>query len=385
MKVKRYTGNSLEKIREVIVKELGEDAVIVNVKKQNSGPSGLLGFNQKPAFEVIAAIEDAENADGVSIDKLLKSPAMEEFIQAQKEQYRGLRTSIKMLDDKLAEVDEKMAQMKLQPSSEAGPKELANVHAEWRALVQQAVLKVAKSAAPSPEDWHEALASILPTAGGIMFRRTPAQAPDVYVIAGPTGVGKTTTLAKLAAKAVLGEGLKVGIITMDTFRVGAVDQLREYSALLGVELSVAFSSQELDQQIQNFAEKDLVLVDTPGRGQFDTAGIAKIREGLGDIPGLCVILVVTAGLRPEDAEAVSEAYGELKPSALILTKTDEAARCDGLTKLFDVSKLPVVYFADGQRVPEDLHVASPGVLASLIMPFVKPAEPVKLGGAAHVS
>jgi len=388
MKVRRYTGGSLEKIRETILKELGENAVIIGMKKIEPKGGGVLGLGKgKPSFEVMAAADDAvdvDKLDPAAAGKSLEGGPLKELLDIQKEQYRGLRTSMKLIDEKLADFEERFSQVSKAPSSgQACPVPLENVHEEWRQSVSEAARRISKDAEPSDEDWHEALASQLKTAGGIMFRKTPASAPDVYVVIGPTGVGKTTTLAKLAAKCVLGEKLNVGLISMDTFRVGAVDQLREYASLLGVELAVAFSSQELASQLESFRGKDVVFIDTPGRSQFDSMGIKSIAECIGEVPGLCVLLVVPAGVRKEDSEAILASYGGLKPSALVISKTDEATRCDGLTKLLDVSKIPVVYLADGQRVPEDLHVASPGVVASLVMPSVKCAEPVKIGDMAN--
>jgi flagellar biosynthesis protein FlhF len=388
MKVKKYTGSVLEKIREVIVKELGENAVIINIKK-NSGKGGILSMGKAASYEVIAAVEEGINVDEISIDKLKTgsgSGVIEELLNAQKEQYRGLRNSIKRLDEKLADVDDRMENISIQPvaiPSADAAEELKNIHEDWAKLVQEALKKISKTPEPTEEDWHEALASIVPTAGGIMFRRTPASAPDIYVLTGPTGVGKTTTLAKLAAKCVLGENLNVGLITTDTFRVAAVDQLREYSSLLGVEIAVAFSPLELEQNLKQFHDKDVVFIDTPGRSQFDSLGIKKICENLGNVSGVCVLLVVPANVRREDAETIVESFGELNPSALIISKTDEATRCDGITRLLDISKLPVLYLTDGQRVPEDLHVASPGIIASLVMPFVKCKEPIKIGDTGN--
>ncbi|OGV35350.1 MAG: hypothetical protein A2020_06415 [Lentisphaerae bacterium GWF2_45_14] len=308
------------------------------------------------------------------------------MLKAQKEQYIGIRNSIKRLDDKFSDFDEKIEnipQGDVGRTTEEARKELANIHKEWIPRLTGTVKKIAKGPLPTDDDWHEALAEMVPTAGGIMFRRTPSSSPDVYVLAGPTGVGKTTTLAKLAAKCVLGEKLNVGLITTDTFRVAAVDQLREYSSLLGIEMAVAFSGEELEGQLKAFHDKDVVFIDTPGRGQFDKEGISGICSTLGKIEGICVLLVVPASVRKEDAPAIIENYGPLTPSALILSKTDEASRCDGLTTLLDISKLPVLYLTDGQRVPEDIHTASPGIVASLIMPSVKAKEPIKIGDALN--
>lgn len=380
MKVKKYTGNSLEKIRDVITKELGEDAVIVNIRK-NAGKGGILPLGNKAVFEVIAAVEDAANADKMNFSTAIPgAETFAELLEVQKEQYRGLRQSIKMLDEKLADVDERMEHISLIKSSTT-VKEFSNIHDEWQPLLAEAVRKINPGENPSPDDWHEALASMIPTAGGIMFRSTPQAPPDVYVFAGPTGVGKTTTLAKLAAKCVLAEKLNVGLITTDTFRVAAVDQLREYSALLGVEIAVAFSPDELEAQLEAFHDKDVVFIDTPGRSQYDTEGIKKIQKTLSRLKGsICTLLVFPANIRQEDAQALFSSYRVLNPSALIVSKTDEASRCDGITTMLDMSQLPVLYLTDGQKVPEDIHSASPGLIASLVMPLVNTDEALKIGG-----
>ncbi len=378
MKIKRYKGASLEKIRDVILKELGENAVIVNIQKISG--DGLLSLGRKTGFEVIAALEEPVNADGVPLDSH-DAKRFETLLDDQKEQYRNLRKSIKMIDEKLVEVDGRIGTLATQGTPPQESEELRNVHTAWHQLLAEAVRGISKNPVPTQEDWHEALASLVPTAGGILFRKSSAT-PDVYVFVGSTGVGKTTTLAKLAAKCVLGEKLSVGIITLDTFRVAAVDQLREYATLLGAEMSVAFSADELKTQLDRFSGKDVVFVDTPGRGQFDEAGIKAIGECVSSVPGICSLLVIPASIRQEEARVVCQSYAPLKPSALIISKTDEAVRCDGLTQLFESTRLPVVYIADGQRVPEDIHVASPGVVASLVMPFVPTKENVKIGGSA---
>ena len=381
MKVKKYTGSSLEKIRDAVARELGEDAVIVNIKN-NIGKGGILSLGKKAAFEVIAAVEEPANADNPAPrQELPPGESFSEFIQMQKEQYRGLRQSIKMLDEKLAEVDERMTQIR-SVGNGSDIRELENIHDSWRQLTVNAVRGINPSAAPSTEDWHEALASLIPTAGGIMFRHTPQAPPDVYVLTGPTGVGKTTTLAKLAARCVLAEKLNVGLITTDTFRVAAVDQLREYSSLLGVEIAVAFSSEELDAQLRRFHDKDVVFIDTPGRSPYDLEGLQLTRNMLEPFFGrICTLMIFPANIRKDDASALFAASSCLKPSALIISKTDEASRCDGITTMLECSQLPVLYLTDGQRVPEDIHCASPGLVASLVIPFVKTSEPLKAGGA----
>ncbi len=375
MKVKRYTGNSLEKIKEVINNELGEHAVIISTKK--IAGKGLLSSKD---FEVIAAVEDAVDADAITANKVvIENEDFEEMMDIQKNQYRGLRMSMKMLDEKLIEVDEKIATLSLKSQNATAVRhDIHNIHGEWRLMIEKQLEKSKKSDV-NAEDWHSGLSSLIKTAGGIMFRPTPNANPDVYVMTGPTGVGKTTTLAKLAAKCVLAENLKVGLITIDTFRVAAVDQLKEYASLLGVEVAVAFSAHEIESILERFIDKDIVFIDTPGRSQFDDEGIQHIKDAIKTKFGVCTLLVLPSNIRQEDAESTYDSYKKLKPAALILTKTDEASCCDGISKLLDISGLPVVYLTDGQRVPEDLHIATPGVIASMIIPEVRVDDSVALG------
>jgi len=401
MIIRRYSGKSMEKIREVIANELGADAVIVHTETRRS--TGSLPGMGKTVYEVIAATEAKVNTDdwqAAAAAAAGENSTLTTLVDIQREQYRGIRQGMKMIDAKLAEVDEWMARISSQSAaagagggigSNAGGSGggygtstlLRNIHAEMRSYLEKTLHERGLSSDADTSEWFQVLSENISTCEGLPFHRNDGSGPLVYVIVGPTGVGKTTTLAKLASKCVLGMGLNIGLLTMDTFRIAGVDQLREYSELLGVELAVAFSGRELSRQLQNFAGKDVIFIDTPGRSQFDSFGINDIRKNLASLPRAFVLLTVGAGIRAEDAESVYASYSVLEPQALILSKTDEASRCDGLTRLLEISQLPIAYLTDGQRVPEDIHQASPGVVASLIMPEVAPPEPISIGAKHH--
>ncbi len=374
MKIRRYQGKSLEAIREKVLLELGDDAVIVSTRSEKQG-NLLLG--RSTHYEVIAAVDDmATPAENAGLPNQVAA-----MLAEQKEQYLGVRRSLKLLDDKMAEVDAALRITNLRHQS-VGSGVLARIHEAWRAPVTEVARELAGGRDPDPAEWHEALERFIVARSGIQFRSTQGMAPDVYCLIGPTGVGKTTTLAKLAARAVLQERLSVGIITIDTFRVGAVDQVREYGNLLGVEVKVAFGADEVAHHLAAFQDRDVVFIDTPGRSQYDAAGIEQIRQCLGESGNLCVALVVPAGVRTEEALHIAANYREMKPAVLILTKTDEASQCDGLTQLIDAAGLPVVYVTDGQQVPEDLAPASAGLIAALIARPSSYRLTVKVGGEA---
>ncbi len=378
MIIRRYTGSSLEGIREAIERELGPNAVIVNTEKKTK--MGLLPGLRKVTYEVITAVEETAHSASRAAgpDQTAPDNMVEWVLEEQKQQYRNLRQSIKMLDAKLADVDSQIETMRSVPDEEH-PRPVQNVHESWRPRLLELARMIAGDAEPEAQHFHTALSTMISTRHGLDFQKCNGSGPAVCVVVGPTGVGKTTSIAKLAASCVLKDKLNVGLLTIDTFRVAAVDQLREYARLIGVEFSVAFSAKELDQYIQRFQNKDVIFIDTPGRSQFDESGIGDIREYLDNPDRYSVILTVPANVRREDAEHIVRSYQRMAPSSLIISKTDEASCCDGLTHLLNTSGLPIAYLTDGQRVPEDIHLAAPGIVASLVIPDLSHHEHIKSG------
>lgn len=361
MIIRRYRGKSLENLRETVIKEMGNNAVIVHSQKIND--NGLVGKLKGKVYEIIAAVEDPLNPGSTSTGNDIN---WEEFLSDNKSQYIGMRRSMKLMDDKLAAIETKFeAIVKKSVKDATVPDALKNIHKAWHGKL---INRVKDPDTASHEEYRDILTEMIPTAGGIYFRQTTGNAPDIYAMVGPTGVGKTTTLAKLASQAVLKNKLNVGLITIDTFRVAAVDQLREYANLLGVEIAAVFTPKEMERQIEKFKNKDLILIDTQGRGPFDQEGIRGIEEILEVVPDVNVILNVTADVRRDDAVHIYNSFKKVSPGCLIITKTDETRSFDGLTTLFDLADIPVIYVTNGQRVPEDIEPASSGLITAMIIP-----------------
>jgi len=362
MIIRRYRGKSLETLRETVVKEMGNNAVIVHSQKLND--NGLVGKLKGKAYEIIAAVEDPlKEGDAANSGKDIH---WEEFINDHKSQYIGMRRSMKLMDDKLAAIETKFESvMKKTLRDNKTPDALKNIHKSWQNKI---LYRVDDPEVVSHDEYKELLGDLIPSAGGIYFRQTTGNAPDIYALVGPTGVGKTTTLAKLASQAVLKNKLNVGLISIDTFRVAAVDQLREYANLLGVEIAAVFTAKEMTRQIDKFKDKDLILIDTQGRGPFDEEGIRGIEEILNIVPDINVVLNVQAGVRKDDAVNIYNSFKSVAPGCIIITKADETRSCDGLTALFDLADIPVIYVTNGQRVPEDIEPASSGLITAMIVP-----------------
>lgn len=178
----------------------------------------------------------------------------------------------------------------------------------------------------------------------------------VYALIGPTGVGKTTTIAKLAARAVVRYGAQsLGLVSTDGYRIGALDQLRTYARILGVPLHAAADGAELAQALEAVSGRRLVLVDTAGVGQRD----ARLREHLELLarPRIGRILVLSAANQPEAIEDAILAYRGAGLEGVVLTKLDEARSLGGALDCALRHRLRILAIADGQRVPEDLHAA----------------------------
>jgi flagellar biosynthesis protein FlhF len=190
---------------------------------------------------------------------------------------------------------------------------------------------------------------------------------QVVALVGPTGVGKTTTCAKIAARLALGEGRQVALISADSFRVGAAQQLGFYGEILEVPFHTAHNRASLLAAIKRSGNAEVILVDTTGRGSVDVDGATEIAETLSADPRTQSWLVLSATSRIEDNLSALRTFARVRPSGLCLTKLDETASHGAGATVAIRSALPLRYLTDGQTVPDDLHPASPDQVARLVL------------------
>ncbi|HRK34055.1 MAG TPA: flagellar biosynthesis protein FlhF [Candidatus Hydrogenedentes bacterium] len=186
-------------------------------------------------------------------------------------------------------------------------------------------------------------------------------------LVGATGVGKTTNLAKLAAKYAVTHRARVALITADTYRVAAPEQLRVYANIIGIPLRVVHDAAEMTKAIEATRDFDLVLIDTAGGSQFNKGQLRELREMMTAAQPDETILVLSAGTALEDARCIVENFALLKPSALFFTKLDETRRHGNIFTLSTESGLPLSYLSTGQNVPDDLALAQPEYVAQLVL------------------
>lgn len=202
--------------------------------------------------------------------------------------------------------------------------------------------------------------------GGI--RLAPRQR-RVVALVGPTGVGKTTTIAKLAANFRLREKRKVGLITVDTYRIAAVDQLRTYADIIDLPMEVVSTPKEMRGAIARFSDQDLILMDTAGRSPRDELRVQELKAMLAEAAADEVHLVLSSVGSATSLAKTVECFARVGTTSLLLTKLDEAAGLGNLIPVLRASRLPLSYVTHGQNVPDDIQAAEPCRLARQMLGF----------------
>lgn len=192
-------------------------------------------------------------------------------------------------------------------------------------------------------------------------------APVASVFIGPTGVGKTTTIAKLASHVSLGARRRVELITLDTYRIAAVDQLRRYAELIGAGCHVARSVTELDEIVKRFAGQAKIFIDTAGRSPNDLADQLELADYLRSARDILKCLVMQATTHPADALVAVKKFSLFGCDQLIITKLDETTRPGACVGIIADANLPLSYICAGQRIPEDIQRANATTLATRIL------------------
>jgi flagellar biosynthesis protein FlhF len=211
----------------------------------------------------------------------------------------------------------------------------------------------------------EQLEKLLPTTGPI--KRTRTKGPHVVALIGPTGVGKTTTIAKLAANLKLREKHRVGLITLDTYRIAAVDQLKRYADIIGSPLRVVANAEDLTEAMLGMQDCDFILIDTAGRSPNDTMKLNELKSLLAVAEPDEVHLVLSTTASEQCIQLAVSRFGDVRVDKIIFTKLDEAAHVGVVLNVVRKVNKSLSYVTTGQDVPDDIEVGRGRRLAQLIL------------------
>jgi flagellar biosynthesis protein FlhF len=430
MQIKRYRGADMQEALQKVKQELGTNAIILSTRQVRGG-GGKFGLFGKPILEVTAARDadgsidtngavpdplagggrwgklqsllkgrPAESAGGAFMRQIMAKNRMEtrqiitplqddiqelkEILHAVGDQQRSALREEQDLHQMRAEMSEMRQMLNTLTAQSAGLRE-ANFHENLVVLYQQLIfsgveekfarrlLEEASKNIPAREmeDFSyvkiflaRMLMKIVKTTGGI---KADSEQRRVIALIGPTGVGKTTTVAKLASEQLLKHKRQVALITVDTFRIAAVEQLKVYARIMGLPISVVNSKNELRAALANHSACDAVFIDTGGRSQRDELQMSELRKLFGGEDRLEIALTLSSTTKDSDLSDITRRFGELPIAQVLFTKLDESTTYGSMFNHAIRFKMPIGYLATGQKVPEDIEVASKERLVDLVL------------------
>lgn len=363
MRVRKFEGATMRDAIAKVKAELGDQAVIISTRQVRRG---LLGT----AIEISAAIdtEDVEPAPPPTFDgpsgggpaQLPQAQAAQTAHELEK-QIGPLRSELRSLRALVRSSGDSRSSNELRSEVAALRKLVEDLHRSNTPINAPALAPAAapprgraitqyETATPAPA--APAPARTRAATQGHDGPLTASSSGHILMLVGPTGVGKTTTIAKLAARAALIDNRRVGVITLDNYRVGGVDQIRTFTDLIGVPLQVADGPAQLAGLID--PSNELTLIDTAGRSPRDRAAIDELAlhiDGL-DIE---VHLVIPAGATAAQIDELVQRYSALAPTRLLFTKIDEYEHVPELALAPARTRLPITWITTGQAVPEDIE------------------------------
>jgi flagellar biosynthesis protein FlhF len=208
------------------------------------------------------------------------------------------------------------------------------------------------------------LMKIVKTTRGVENITSPQK---IFSLIGPTGVGKTTTAAKIASEQLLRYKRRVALITIDTFRIAAVEQLRTYAKIINVPLSIVADKADLDRAIASYSDYDVIVIDTGGCSQRDDAQMFELREMFDERGRLHNILVLSTTTKDSDMNEITRRFGIIPIDGVIFTKLDESSSYGSIFNHSIRFKKPISFLTTGQKVPEDIEVATKERLVDLML------------------
>lgn len=374
MKVMKFTGSTMQEVMRQIRSALGPDAVILHSKSVQT-PT-FFGLFRKKTMEVIAAVDQEEKP--ARITEAEKKPEDSSRV-IKSEESATAKQILRELHQVTGLLKESAPKSESPSKYDLYPEELRNMFCRLRNLglnsavlddIMQCLLKEWKRQFAIKE-WTAADLERLARKhlkDRLEAANLSADEPTRKYIAvmGPTGVGKTTTIAKIAADYMLNKQKKVAFITTDTYRIAAIEQLRTYAQILGVPMEVAYNLEDFVQAAERFAHYDHVFIDTAGRNFRERVYVEELNKMLNNYLNLETYLVLAATAKEEDMAKIYEQFEMMSVDGLIFTKTDETENLGGVINFIMNYSIPVAYLADGQDVPDDLHIAAPEIIINKV-------------------
>ena len=386
MKIKKFLANDNQEALIKVKNELGVDAIILHQRKVKQ--KGLLGFFKKPLIEVVAARE--ENSDRIerSIPRKAKPLEYKTSVEELQNKIIHIKDETRNIEEKT--ITEEVTQIKTMLNTilyKMNKQELpdlikaienTDVSEIFNNLSKQGLndelieeifekyLSLKNEMSINHSELEIAKKAINSIIEKYLTSENNVENSKIMFFIGPTGVGKTTTIAKLAAHYTLMEGKTVGLISADTYRIAAVEQLKVYSDILNLPLEVIYKPAEIHFAIEKLKSQDLIMIDTAGRSHRNKEQILELKELLEQIQEKNVYLVMSCTSKDSDIEEIVKTYSFLKEYNIIFTKIDEAIMFGTILNTAKETKKTISYITTGQSVPDDIKKISTKKILNLL-------------------
>ena len=371
MKVKTYRAPTLAEALAEVKNDLGREAVIIQTRRLRQG--GFLGMMATEIVEVTAAVDNTptKTSKPVMTDPPEAKPLTKETDDAK---ILALQLELASMRKSLESVLENRPSGK-KPANEFPSEQKVSFLQEWArkndldpvaadALFYGIPNIHSLSSEMFQARLRERLTAHFQDVAGINVR--PAYC-KVAALIGPTGVGKTTTVAKLAANFALKEKYRVALVTADTYRIAAVEQLKTYADLIGIPIEVVYTPQELRSALYRHQDKQLVLIDTAGRSPANQPQMAELEALLAVDDNIEKHLVLSATTKFTDCLQAVQRFQPSKPQKYLFTKLDEASNLGTIFNLMFHAPKTMSYITTGQNVPDDIELADSNRLTTLML------------------
>lgn len=379
MKIKKYVVNTMPEALQKIRADLGSNAVIINTKEVRTG--GFLGMFTKKKVEVVAAADSEPE-----VEPIRRKPDFARLEPRLEQGRRAYAENPPAKEDQLLKEIRQMKEM-MQRIAAASPDWVGSENE----AVMPAVFRPFYDALRQRDVRDELAADIIKQAAGrmdgdvtedqakeavkeviaSMLLRLPVELirPESRIVyfVGPTGVGKTTTIAKIAADLKLRQKKEIALVTSDTYRIAAVEQLRTYASILDVPLEVVFTPMELGKTIERMTDKDVILMDTAGRNFRSEMAVSELHSLFRAEEKKDLFLVLSLSMKYSDMKKVAENFHALGLEKVLFTKADETDTLGSIVNLLHDFPLSLSYITNGQDVPDDIVVADPYWIAEQLV------------------
>lgn len=373
MKIKKFVAGSMPEAMKQIKEELGHNAIILNSKEIK--PKGFLGLFGKKKIEVTAMLDD-----GLQTSREAPSKKKLPLLESREASSLSAKSKVNQEEKILEEI--KYLQSILASQTSSGkevifPPLLQDVYQYL--LKQEVEADIAKSIVEALADQANEEALTRDKIKQLLYELVEARLNEasyegidketkVVQFVGPTGVGKTTTIAKVAANHILQDGKSVAFITADTYRIAAIEQLKTYATILNVPIEVVYSKEDYDRALQKFSKYDLIFVDTAGRNYREKPYLNELKHFI-STPTVATetFLVLSLTAKASDIQHIYHQFRPLQINQVIFTKIDETDTYGAILSLIVKNKLKLAYLTNGQNVPEDLLEPKPSELAKLLL------------------